>query len=158
MMRWINEITNRRRFEKLVFSRKTNKSDDLIIWFDQLNFISLHHHCILHAWTIRLRIAFAFLRRFVSSILHQFVDFASSRSTNIRSRWFIQVEMISFISTDFRSRQEINEHEDEYAILMKSNRSDNKARRWLDQKKKSSWRTKISILRRISMNHEMKDQ
>jgi hypothetical protein len=43
--------------------------------------------------------------------------------------------MISFISIDFRSRREINEHEDEYAILMRSDRSDNKARRQLDQKK-----------------------
>jgi hypothetical protein len=137
MMRWVDEIANRERFEKLIFSKKFNKSDDLIIWFDQLNFISLHHHCILHAWTIRLRIAFVYLRRFVSSILHQFVDFASSRFTIIQSRWFIQVEMIFFISTDFRSRREINEHEDEYAILMRSDRSDNETRRQFDQKKKS---------------------
>jgi hypothetical protein len=136
MMRWINERANRERFEELVFSRKINKSDDSIIWFDQLNFISLHHHCILHAWTIRLRVASVYLRRFVSSILHQFVDFASSRSTIIQSRWFIQVEMISFIFIDFRNRREINEHEDEYTILMRSNRSDNEARRQLDQKKK----------------------
>jgi hypothetical protein len=137
MMRWVDEITNRERLERLIFSRKINKSDDLIIWFDQLNFISLHHHCILHAWTIRLRIASAYLRRFVSSILHQFVDFASSRFTIIQSRWFIQVEMTSFISSDFRDRRKFNEHEDEYAILMRSDRSDNETRRQLDQKKKS---------------------
>ncbi len=135
-MRWVDEIADRGRPEGLVFSRKTNKSDDLIIWFDQLNFISLHHHCILHAWTTRLRIASAYLRRFVSSILHQFVDFASSRFTIIQSRWFIQIEMISFIFTDFRDRREVNEHENEYAILMRSNRSDNETRRQLDQKKK----------------------
>jgi hypothetical protein len=136
MMRWIDEITNRERFEKLIFSKKINKSNDLIIWFNQLNFISLHHHCILHAWTIRLWIAFAYLRRFVSSILHQFVDFASNCSTIIHWEWFIQVGMIFFIFTDFRDRRKVNEHEEEYEILMKSNRSDNEARRWLDQKKK----------------------
>jgi hypothetical protein len=32
-----------------------------------------------------------------SQFLHQYVDFESSRSTIIQSRWFIQVEMISFI-------------------------------------------------------------
>jgi hypothetical protein len=69
--------------------------------------------------------------------LHQYVDFESSRSTIIQSRWFIQVEIISFIFTDFRNRRKINELEDEYAILMKSDRSENEARRQLDQKKKS---------------------
>jgi hypothetical protein len=66
--------------------------------------------------------------------------------------------MIFFIFTDIRNRREINEHENEYAILMKSDWSDNKARRQLDQKKIISWRSKISILREISMNHEMKNQ
>jgi hypothetical protein len=153
---WNNE--SRKRLEKLIFSRKINKSDDLIIWFNQLNFISSHHHWILHAWTIRSRIAFAYLRRFVSSFLHQYVDFESSRSTIIQSRWFIQVEMISFIFTDFRDRREVKELENEYAILMRSDRSDNEARRHLDQKKKVSWRSKISILRRISMSHEIENQ
>ncbi len=91
-MRWWDELMRERiekRFERLVFSRKINKSDDLIIWFIKLNFISLHHHLILYAWTIRLRTASAYLRRFVSSILHQFVDFASSRSTVIQSKWFL---------------------------------------------------------------------
>jgi hypothetical protein len=36
--------------------------------------------------------------------------------------------MISFRSTDFRDRREINEFEDEYAILMKSDRNDNEER------------------------------
>jgi hypothetical protein len=43
--------------------------------------------------------------------------------------------MISFIFIDFWDRRKINEHENEYAILMKSNRSDNETRRWLNQKK-----------------------
>jgi hypothetical protein len=66
--------------------------------------------------------------------------------------------MISFRFIDFRNRRKINEFEDEYAILMKSNRNDNEKRRWLDQKKKSSWQIEISILRWISMNQKMKDQ
>jgi hypothetical protein len=90
--------------------------------------------------------------------LYQYVDFESSRSTIIQSKWFIQVEMIFFILTDFRDRREVKELEDEYAILMRSDRSDKEARRHLDQKKRISWRSKISSLRRISMNHEMRDQ
>jgi hypothetical protein len=43
-------------------------SSDLINWSDQLIFVSSHHHSILHAWTIRSRIALAYSRRFVSSI------------------------------------------------------------------------------------------
>jgi hypothetical protein len=57
------------------------------------------------------------------------------------------IEMIFFIFTDFRDRREVKELEDEYAILMKSDRNDNENRRWFDQKKKLSWQTKISILR-----------
>jgi hypothetical protein len=81
--------------------------------------------------------------------LHQYVDFESSRSTIIQSRWFIQVEMISFIFIDFRDRREVKELENEYAILMRSDRSDNEARRHLDQKRKVSWRSKISIQRNL---------
>jgi hypothetical protein len=99
-------ITNREWFERLIFSRKINKLNDLIIRLNQLNFTLLHHHYILHAWTIWLRIASAYLRRFVSSILHQFVDFVSSRFTIIQSIEFIQVEMISFIFIDFRSSRD----------------------------------------------------
>ncbi len=56
---------------------------------NQLIFISLHHHSILHARAIRLRIAFAYLKRFELFILYQYVDFESSRSTIIQSRWFL---------------------------------------------------------------------
>jgi hypothetical protein len=66
--------------------------------------------------------------------------------------------MIFFIFIDFRSRREVKKLENKYAILMKSDRSDNETRRHFDQKKRVSWRSKISILKRISMNHEMKDQ
>jgi hypothetical protein len=157
-MRWVDEITNRERLERLVFSRKTNKSDDLIIWFNQLNFISLHHHCILHAWTIRLRIASAYLRRFVSSI--------SSSICWLRIESFYDhfVEMIYSSRNDF------------FHIYWFSRSSRNQwARRWIcdsDEIRskwkrsskttwsevKTSWRPKISILRKISMNHEMRDQ
>ncbi len=43
-MRWWDELMRERiekRFEKLVFSRKINKSDDLIIWF--VNWILSHY-------------------------------------------------------------------------------------------------------------------
>jgi hypothetical protein len=149
-MRWVDEIANRGRPERLVFSRKTNKSDDLIIWFDQLNFISLHHHSILHAWTTRSRVASAYLRQFVSSILHQFVDFASSRSTIIQSRWFLSYVLI-FEIVEKSMSSKIRD-----TMLMRSDRSDNEARKQLDQKKIISWRSKISILREISMNHEIR--
>jgi hypothetical protein len=137
-MKWVDEITNRERIEEIFFREEIFliRWSDHLIWSTEFYFIT--HHSILHAWTIRSRTASAYLRRFVSSIFHQLVDFASSRSTIIQSRWFIQVEMIFFISTDFRNRREINEHEDEYTILMKSDRSDNEARRWLDSKEKTS--------------------
>jgi hypothetical protein len=66
--------------------------------------------------------------------------------------------MISFISTGFRDRREVKEHGDEYAVLMRSDRSDTGARGWLDQKKKSPWQTKTSVLRGTSMDHEMRNQ
>jgi hypothetical protein len=62
------------------------------------------------------------------------------------------IEMISFIFINFRDRREVKKLENEYAILIKSNRNDNENRRWLDQKKKFSWQTKISIFKWISMN------
>jgi hypothetical protein len=68
MMRWVDEIANRERSERLVFSKKIKRSNDLIIWSDQLIFVSSHHHSILHTWTTRSRIASAYLRRFVSSM------------------------------------------------------------------------------------------
>jgi hypothetical protein len=84
------------------------------------------------------------------------VDSSSICWLRIESFYSHSIEMISFRSIDFRNRRKINEFEDEYAILMKSDRSDNEKRRWLDQKKKSSWQTEISILRWISMNQKMK--
>jgi hypothetical protein len=141
-------LSRRDLFDQMIWS------SDLINWF-------LSHHIIIQFF---MHEQFDFESHLLiwddsyRQFLHQSVDFESSRSTIIQSRWFIQVEMISFISIDFRSRREINEHEDEYAILMRSDRSDNRARRQLDQKKIISWRSKISILREISMNHEMKNQ
>jgi uncharacterized membrane protein YbhN (UPF0104 family) len=84
------------------------------------------------------------------------VDSSSICWFRIESFYNHSIEMISFRFTDFRDRREINEFEDEYVILMKSNWSDNEKRRWLDQKKKLSWQTKISILKWISMNQKMK--
>jgi hypothetical protein len=84
------------------------------------------------------------------------VDSSSICWLRIESFYNHSIEMIFFKSTDFRDRRKINKFENEYAILMKSDRSDNEERRWLDQKKKLSWQTKISILRWISMNQKMK--
>jgi hypothetical protein len=152
-MNWWNSEPKNFSFEKRSFW-----SDDLIIWFDRW---TLSHYIIIQFFMHKRLDHESHLLIWDDSnrqILHQYVDFESSHSTIIQSRWFIQVEMISFIFTDFRDRREINELEDEYAILMRSDRSDNEARKHLDQKKRASWRSKISILRRISMNHEMKNQ
>jgi hypothetical protein len=86
------------------------------------------------------------------------VDSSSICWFRIESFYNHSIEMISFKSIDFRDCRKINEFEDEYAILMKSDRNDNEERKWLDQKKKSSWQTKISILRWISMNQKMRNQ
>ncbi len=93
-----------------------------------MNFTSLHHHCILHARTIRLRIAFAYLKQFVSSILHQFVDFASSRFTIIQSKWFFSY-LLTFEIVEKSMSSKIKN-----TMLMRSDRSDNEIRRKLDQK------------------------
>jgi hypothetical protein len=84
------------------------------------------------------------------------VDSSSICWFRIESFYSHSIEMISFRSTDIRDCREINEFEDEYAILMRSDRSDNEERRCLDQKKKPSWQTKISILRWTSMDQEMR--
>jgi hypothetical protein len=70
-LRWWDELMRKRtenESKNFSFEKRSFWSDNLIIWFDQLNFISIHHHSNLHAWTIRSRIASAYLRRFVSSI------------------------------------------------------------------------------------------
>jgi hypothetical protein len=162
MISWDDEMSwwnSESRTNRRTFLSRRNLFDQMIWSFDLINWI-LSHYIIQFFMHERLDHKSHLLIWDDSNrqILHQYVDFGSSRLTIIQSRWFIQVEMISFISTDFRGRREINEHEDEYAILMRSDRSDNRARRWLDKKKKLSWRTKISILKEISMNHEMRNQ
>jgi hypothetical protein len=103
-MRWVDEIANRERAEELFFRKEIFLirwfdhliwSADLIIWSDQLIFVSSHHHSILHAWTIRLRIASAYLKRFVSSI------FSSICWLRIESFYDHSVEMIYSSRDDF---------------------------------------------------------
>jgi hypothetical protein len=57
------------------------------------------------------------------------VDSSSICWFRVESFYNHSIEMISFRFIDFRSRREINEFEDEYAILMRSDRSDNEERR-----------------------------
>jgi hypothetical protein len=57
------------------------------------------------------------------------VDSSSICWFRIESFYNHSIEMISFRFIDFRDRRKINEFEDEYAILMRSNRSDNEERR-----------------------------
>jgi hypothetical protein len=95
MMRWVDEITNRERVEELFFREKSFWSNDLIIWFDQLIFVSSHHHSILYAWTTRSRIAFAYLKRFVSSISSSICWF------RIESFYDHSIEMIYSSRDDF---------------------------------------------------------
>jgi hypothetical protein len=57
------------------------------------------------------------------------VDSSSICWFRVKSFYDHSIEMISFIFTDFRYRREINKFEDEYAILMRSNRSDNEEER-----------------------------
>jgi hypothetical protein len=163
MISWDDEMSwwnNESRTARRTFLSRRDLFDQMIWSSDLINWF-LSHHIIIQFF---MHERFDFEPHLLiwndsyRQFLHQSVDFESSRFTIIQSRWFIQVEIISFIFIDFRDRQEINEHENEYAILMKSDRSDNRARRQLDQKKIISWRSKISILRKISMNHEMRDQ
>jgi hypothetical protein len=56
-------------------------------------------------------------------------DFSSICWFRIESFYSHSIEMIFFRFIDFRNRREVNKFEDEYAILMRSNRSDNERRR-----------------------------
>jgi hypothetical protein len=163
MISWDDEISwwdSEPRTARRTFLQKRDFSDQMIWSSDLINWI-LSHYIIIQFFMHEQIDHESHLLIWDDSnrqILHQYVDFESSRFTSIQSRWFIQVEMISFIFINFRNRREINEHENEYTLLMKSNRSDNRVWRHLDQKKIISWRSKISILRKISMNHEMRNQ
>jgi hypothetical protein len=57
------------------------------------------------------------------------VDFSSICWLRIELFYNHSIDMIFFKFIDFRDRREINEFEDEYAILMKSDRNDNEKRR-----------------------------
>jgi hypothetical protein len=153
---WSSESRTSRR----IFLSKRNLFDQMIWSFDLISWFLFHYIIIQFFMHERFDHELHLLIWDDSNrqIFHQYVDLESSRFTIIQSRWFIQVEMISFIFTDFRSRREVKKLENEYAILMRSDRSDNRARRHLDHKKEVSWRSKISIFREISMNHEMKNQ
>jgi hypothetical protein len=58
-------------------------------------FVSSHHHSIFHAWTIRSRIALAYLKRFVSSISSSICWF------RIESFYDHSIEMIYSSRNDF---------------------------------------------------------
>jgi hypothetical protein len=131
MMRWLNEIIITW-LNELIFSRKNKKSDDLIIW--SINWFLFHYIII---WF--------FMHERFDFESHLFIWDDSYRSFfticwfRIESFYDHSIEMIFFKFTDFRDRRKINKFENKYAILMKSNRSDNEKRRWLNQKKKFSW-------------------
>jgi hypothetical protein len=142
MINWDHEMSwwdNESRTIRRTFLSKRNLFDKMIWSFDLINWILFHYIIIQFFMHERFDHESHLLIWDDSNrqILHQYVDFESSRFTIIQSRWFIQVEMIFFIFTDFRDRREVNEHENDYAILMRSDRSDNKARRQPDQKKRS---------------------
>jgi hypothetical protein len=98
---------------------------------DQMIFISSHHHFILHAWTIRLRTAFAYLRRFVSFISSSICWLHIESFNDIQSRWFLSYLLI-FEIIERSMSSKIRD-----TMLMRSDRSDNEIQRWLDQKKNS---------------------
>ncbi len=122
-----------------------------------MNFISLHHHLIFYAWTTWLRIAFVFLKRFVSFIFHQNVDFASSRFTVIQSRWFFSDLLIfEIVVKSMNSKMNMRSWwnqikvttKDEDNLIKKKNSRDKRKSRFSD---KSSW-----IRRWKSINKWMK--
>jgi hypothetical protein len=139
MMRWVDEVANRERFERLIFSKKIKRSDDLFIWSDQLIFISSHHHSIFHAWTIRSRVAFVYLRRFVLSI------FSSICWFRIESFYDHSVEMIYLNRDDFF-----------HIYWFSRSLRDQRARRWVwdldeirskwQQSSKTSWSKEKSLV------------
>ncbi len=156
-MSWWESESNATR-KNFSFEKKCFWSDDLIIWSDQLNFTSLHHYSILHAWTIRLRIAFAYLRRFESSISSSICWF------RIESSYDHLIEMIYSSRDDFFhvywfSRSSRDQWARKWVCDSDEIRSKwHRCSRMTWSEEKFSWSLKISIHRWISMNHEMKDQ
>jgi hypothetical protein len=90
---WNSELRTNRR----TFLSKRNLFDQMIWSSDLINWsvISLHHYSILHAWTIRSRVASAYLRRFVSSISSSIYWF------RIESFYDHSIEMIYSSRNDF---------------------------------------------------------
>jgi hypothetical protein len=142
MINWNDEMNwwdNVSKTSQRIFISRRNLFDQMIWSFDLINRI-LSHYIIIQFFIHERFDHKSHLFIWDDSYRWFFINLLISRRVVLRSfsrRWFIQIEMIFFIFTDFRERREINEHENEYAILMRSDRSDNEARRQLDQKKKS---------------------
>jgi hypothetical protein len=113
MISWDDEMNwwdSESRANRRTFLSKRNLFDQMIWSSDLISWILSHYIIIQFFMHERLDHESHLLiwddsyRQF----LHQYIEFESSLSTIIQSRWFIQVEMISFISTDFRDRREMS--------------------------------------------------
>jgi hypothetical protein len=112
MINWNDEMSwwnNESRTSRRTLLSKRNLFDQMIWSSDLINWI-LSHYIIIQFFMHKRFDHESHLLIWDDSnrqILHQYVDLKSSRFTIIQSRWFIQVEMISFIFIDFRNRRKI---------------------------------------------------
>jgi hypothetical protein len=140
MMRWVNEIANRERPERLVFSRKTKRSDDLIIW--SINWLLSHH--IIIWFFMHERFDFE-SHLFISNDSYRsfFINIVISHRVVLRSfnrDDFFHIYWFSRSSKDQWIRKWIYDFDE---IRSKWQRETKIA--WSEEK--ISWQTKISIFR-----------
>jgi hypothetical protein len=153
---WDSESKTNRR----IFLSKRNLFDQMISSFDLINWILSHYIIIQFFMHERLDHESHLLiwddsyRRFFINLLisHRVVLRSFNRDDLFKSRWFLSCLLI-------------------FEIVEKSKSSKMSMRFWWNQievtteleddlirRKNPSWRTKISILREISMNQEMRNQ
>jgi hypothetical protein len=169
MMRWVDEITNRERFERLLFSKKIKK----IRWFDHLIWSidfclitsSFNSSCMNDSITNRIclfetiRIVNFFINMLTSNrvVLRSF-----SRNDLFKSRWFFSYLLIfEVVEESKRSKMsmrfwwnqiEVTTKLEDILIRRKESRDDRRSRfskesRWIIRWEISRWdcRERISI-------------
>jgi hypothetical protein len=168
-MRWVDEITNRERLERLIFSRKIKKIRwfDHLIWSADFYFItsSFNSSCMNDSITNRtclfktIRIVNFFINMLTSNriVLRSF-----SRNNLFKSRWFLLYLLIFEIVEKSKSSKmsmrfwwdqiEVTTKLEDILIKTKESRDDRRSRfsersRWIMKWEISKWDCK----RRISI-------
>jgi hypothetical protein len=150
MMRWVDEIADRERFEELFFREGIFFIRWIVSHYIIIQFFMhkrLDHESHLFIWDDSYR------RFFISLLTSRRVVLRSfNRDDLFKSRWFLSYLLIfEIVEKSMSTKMSMRSLWDQIEVTTKLEDS-------LIRRKIISWRSKISILRRISMNHEMKNQ